>query len=105
VPRETLVECLERDAQAPTGGGAEDWRFVVVGDPAVRARVAQVYLRAYRTHVEQPLAENLDHPVARVRLRAVGDAATDRMLAGAKHLGENIGRAPWLVIPCACGDR
>jgi hypothetical protein len=77
---------------------------VVVGDPALRARGGGLAARP-SDHVEQPLAENLDHPVARRRLRAVRDAATERMLAAAKHLRENIGRAPWLVIPCARGDR
>lgn len=101
VARETLVQCLDLALQAPTGGGAEDWRFVVVGDAEVRARLGELYLRAYREHVERPLAESLDHPVARGRLRATRDGATARMLDGARILAENLGRAPYLVIPCA----
>jgi hypothetical protein len=64
---------------------------VVVGDPAVSALVvAEVYLRANRSHVEQPLAENLDHPVAltlaveagsRIGDAVVGPAVRDERVA------------------------
>jgi len=101
VPREVLEECFALALQAPTGGGAEDWRFVVVGDEDLRRRVGEIYLRAFREHVEKPLTESLDHPVVRGRLRAARDERTERMLAGARHLAHNIHRAPWLVIACA----
>lgn len=99
VPRGTLLECLELALQAPTGGNAQDWRFVVVGDPAVRTAVGALYRECFERYVREPLAAGLDAPAARGRLDT--SAAVERLLAGAAYLAENIGRAPWLVLACA----
>ncbi|MEV4846952.1 nitroreductase family protein [Micromonospora matsumotoense] len=38
-----IGECLQLAVQAPTGGGAEDWRWLVVGDPTLKAELATLY--------------------------------------------------------------
>ena len=44
VPIGLIGECLQLAVQAPTGGGAEDWRWlVVVGDPTLKAELATLY--------------------------------------------------------------
>lgn len=107
VPLEVVGECLQVALQAPTGGHAEDWRFVVVGDPDLKERLGAIYRRNYETHVLAPLrgAAGVDDPAVAGRL-GVGEGGrptgrTERILAGADHLAENIGRAPWLVLACA----
>ncbi len=106
VPVEVVGECLQIALQAPTGGHAEDWRFVVVGDPDLKQRIGEIYLRNYEAHVLAPLrCTGVDDPAVAGRL-GVGDsgrptARTERILAGADHLARNIGRAPWLVLACA----
>ncbi len=40
VPRSTLERLLDAARWAPTAGGLEPWRFVVVTDPAVRGALA-----------------------------------------------------------------
>lgn len=99
VPRSVIEECLELALQAPTGGNAQDWRFVVIGDEATRAAVASVYRACFDSYVRRPLAVGLDAPAARGRIDTSEAAA--RMLAGAEYLAENIHRAPWLVLACA----
>ncbi|WP_433063461.1 nitroreductase family protein [Dactylosporangium sp. CS-033363] len=101
-------ECLELALQAPTGGGAEDWRWVVVGAPEVKQALAAMYLEAYLEYVHKPLhsAEGTGHGTVKGRLGGVGadggvEPKIQRMLDGAEHLAHNIGRAPYLVIPCA----
>ncbi|GII78556.1 oxidoreductase [Sphaerisporangium rufum] len=55
VPRELVLDCLRLALQAPTGGDAEDWRFVLVGDPATRARIGEEYRRLFDLHVRPRL--------------------------------------------------
>lgn len=108
VPVEVVGECLQLALQAPTGGHAQDWRWLVVADPELKAELGRLYLRGYEEYVLEPLrsAEGTDSAVVRGRLGGVGpdgkvDARTQRILEGADHLARNIGRVPVLVIPCA----
>ena len=39
VPPEVSEDCLRAAGTAPSGANMQPWRFVVVGDPAVAARV------------------------------------------------------------------
>ncbi|GHJ15981.1 MULTISPECIES: nitroreductase family protein [unclassified Micromonospora] len=108
VPIGLIGECLQLALQAPTGGGAEDWRWLVVGDPALKAELATLYHAAYLTYVHEPLHSEAGAESETVRGRLGGvdghgtvSARTARILRGAEHLARTIGRAPYLVIPCA----
>lgn len=85
----TVLECIELAVQAPTGGGREGWRWVIVVDPEQRAAVAEVY-----------------RSVAIDRFAATAAAATGRrrrLYEDAVYLAENLHRAPVLVVPCVAG--
>ncbi|MDZ7676481.1 MAG: nitroreductase family protein [Acidimicrobiales bacterium] len=41
-----IEHCLRAAVQAPNGGNVQPWQFVVLTDPAVRSRVAEVVQRA-----------------------------------------------------------
>ena len=43
VEREVLLECIEVAVQAPTGAMGENWRFIVVETPDVKAEIATLY--------------------------------------------------------------
>ncbi len=103
VPIEVIGECLQLALQAPTGGAAEDWRWLVVASPERKDELARLYLSAYREYVEKPLrsAAGTDNPMVKGRLGGAGSERTARILRGAEHLAHTIGRAPYLVIPCA----
>ncbi|MFT4008968.1 MAG: nitroreductase family protein [Nocardioidaceae bacterium] len=108
VSPEVIGECLQLALQAPTGGHAQDWRWVVIGDPQLKAELGRLYLAGYEEYVLKPLqsAEGTDGQIVRGRLGGVGpdgrpDARTAKILRGADHLARNIGRAPYLVIPSA----
>jgi nitroreductase len=100
VDERVVLECLELALQAPTGGNAEDWRFVLIGDPGVRRRIAEVYRDCFEEYVARPLAA-AGYGAPEVRGRLGRSEATERILAGARYLAENIGRAPWLLLACA----
>ncbi|SEG86385.1 Nitroreductase [Thermomonospora echinospora] len=108
VPVGVIGECLQLALQAPTGGNAEDWRWVVVGDTERKAELAELYLAAYEEYVCKPLhsAAGAEAQEVKGRLGGVGadgqvSDRTRRILRGADHLARTIGRAPYLVIPCA----
>lgn len=101
VARDLVLACLRLAVQAPTGGNAQDWRFVLIGDSAVRRGVAEIYLRNYREHVQAPL-DRAGYQADEVRGRLdPSDAGNVRMLDGARHLAQHVGEAPWLVLACA----
>ncbi|MBO2447816.1 nitroreductase family protein [Actinomadura barringtoniae] len=108
VPLDVIGECLQLALQAPTGGDAQDWRWVVVADPERKAALADLYLAAYEEHVLAPLNGSAGTEGREVKGRLGGVGAdgqvserTQRILRGADHLARTIGRAPYLVIPCA----
>lgn len=108
VPMQVLGECLQLALQAPTGGGAEDWRWMVVADPQLKAGLAALYFAAYDKYVYQPLHSEAGTENATVRGRLGGvqpdgsvTPRTQRILDGADHLARTLERAPYLVIPCA----
>lgn len=85
-----IADCLRLALQAPTGGNRQNWRFVVVTDPELRAGIAEYYRRSALPY-----------------LQAGQDAArTDqqhRVSSSALFLAENMHRVPVLVLPCVIG--
>jgi nitroreductase len=90
VDREVILECLRLAVQAPTGSNLQSWRWVVVTDEALRARVGDVYKRAigpYNAFWNQSI-----DPANR-SLRKVVDSSI--------FLEQILPRVPVHVIPCA----
>ena len=108
VPLDIVGECLQLAVQAPSGGDAQDWRWVVVADPQRKAAIADLYLSAFEEYVLTPLTGSAGTGDEKVKGRLGGlgpdgrmSLRTERILRGAQHLAANIGRAPYLVLPCA----
>ena len=98
VAPEVIRECLELATQAPTGGNAQGWQFVVVTDPELRRGLGDIYRRGwviYRAEREaEGVAAGLKPEVAQTQARVL-DSAT--------YLAEHIHEAPVLLIPCHMG--
>jgi nitroreductase len=95
VEREVLEECLAIAQQAPTGGNAQAWAFVVVTDADKRAALADLYRRgwdAYRSRPSWSASRRYDDP-ARQRLQR-------RITGSAKHLADTLQDVPVHVVPC-----
>jgi nitroreductase len=84
VEREVLQACLEVAVQAPNGGNANRYHFVVVSDPGTRARVAAIYSRAYDEHDRTP-----------------GDVSP--LALSADYLADHLHEVPILIIVCQEG--
>lgn len=88
-------ECLEIALQAPSGGNAQRWHWVVLTDPERRAAVGELYRRAVEGYLEPDEAvakQYADDPV-----RA---AAQLRIAASTRYLGDHMGEVPVLVVGC-----
>ena len=90
VERQVLLDCISVAQQAPTGGNSQRWAFVVVTDPAKRARIAEIYRAACGASFEE----------SKERAKARGDARTARVYDGAAYLADVLHRVPVHVIPC-----
>ena len=90
VEREVILDCIRIAQQAPTGGNAQNWHFVVVMDAAKRAQLAEIY-----------------RSVGETMLRHQRDTATNpqtrRVYESAVFLAEHMGEVPALVVPCGRG--
>jgi nitroreductase len=85
VPLDLVRECLEIATQAPSGSNSQQWHWIVITDPAVRAQIGDYYRRV----AERYLAAQ--HPV---------DDAGQRLKDSAAYLAEHIDEVPVLMLAC-----
>jgi nitroreductase len=93
VPREVILDCIRLSQQAPTGGNAQTWRWVVVTDAGKRRALADIYREVGSVYFPQAIG----------RAEATGEAQTARVYESALYLAEHMHEAPALVIPCLVG--
>src|ERR1700710_2609763 len=55
VEREVLLECLRLAVQAPTASNRQNWRWMIVTDPALRLQVADYYRAAALPYLGESL--------------------------------------------------
>ncbi len=97
VPRDVVERCILAGATAPNGANRQPWRFVVVGDPALKRRIREEAEREERAFY--------------------AERAPQEWLDALAHLGTDahkpfLERAPWLIVifgeryeQCADGRR
>lgn len=87
VGREVILECLRIAMQAPTASNAQDWRWLVITDPAKRAAIAEIYRSVGDRYLPAMAA-------------AEKDPQTRRVLDSAVSLTSILADVPVHVIPC-----
>ena len=55
-----IRECLRIGLQAANGSNQQNWRWLVVADPALRAEIAELYRKAYLLRVGGQLFADID---------------------------------------------
>jgi nitroreductase len=79
-------DCVRIALQAPTGGNAQRWHWMVVTEPALREAIAERYRLSWQAYSGA---------------RGSGpDAGAQRVADSAAHLAEVLGQVPVLLIPC-----
>lgn len=85
-----ILTIVEAATKAATGGNSQPVRWLVVTDADKRRRLGDIYRECWG-------------PVG-ARYRATDpDETTSRILSSADHLGEHMGEAPVIIIPCSKG--
>jgi nitroreductase len=96
VPDSVIRQLLDLAICAPSGGNRQGWSFVVVRDPATRARLGELYREAWGELIKLPYYADAS--------KAPTDSPAGRMLASARHLSEHLGEAPVLILACIAVD-
>ena len=90
IPDTDLQDILEAAIRAPNGGNRQPWRFVVLKDPALRAKLAELYHEAWwAKRRDEGIKGPEDIPSGRNAQRS------------AMRLANEISQAPVIVLLCA----
>ncbi|HYB41517.1 MAG TPA: nitroreductase family protein [Candidatus Methylomirabilis sp.] len=92
IPDALLRQIMDAAICAPSGGNRQGWRFVVVRDPARRARLGELYREGWGELTRLPY-------YAGAAKEPPGSPAR-KMLDSAAHLSEHMGEAPVLILAC-----
>lgn len=92
VPDEVLFQLFDAAIRAPSGGNAQDWRFVVVRDPSVKAAIGGWFWEAWQRYQPEYAADptKIDALPRRRRLT----------MRSTEHLARHVAEAPVIVAPC-----
>ncbi|MGH2587214.1 MAG: nitroreductase family protein [Dehalococcoidia bacterium] len=92
VPDEVLFQAFDATVRAPSGGNAQDWRFVLIREPAVKAAIGGWFQEAWQRYQPEYAADpsKLDALPRHRRLP----------LRSAAYLAEHVAEAPVIVAPC-----
>ncbi len=96
IPADVQQRILDAAVRAPSGGNTQNWRFLVVDDPAIRAQLGPIYRRClgqlwetiYKDRMEAAQA-NPDDPANKQSLI---------MQRSAQHLADNFEVYPMLLF-------
>ena len=92
VDNDIIYECIDIAEQAPSGGNQGSRRWVVVRDPAVKAKIAELYMA---TGGEFMIG-------ARDKIAGTGHPQ-ERVMQSAAYLAEHLAEVPAIVIPTIIG--
>lgn len=93
VPDEIITQCIDLAEQAPSGGNITSRRWLVIRDPEVKTKIADLYREAGGASIIK----------AAEQLKGSG-THRERTTASAAHLAQNMERVPVLVIPTIWGE-
>ena len=87
VPDDVLRRCIELAEQTPSGGNITSRRWLIIRDPEVKARLAELYRAAGGDGIIERAEQ----------LRGTG-SSEERVAVSAAHLAANLERVPVLVL-------
>ena len=105
VPQALIEDAIEIALQAPTGANTQTWRFMVVTDAALKARIADYYRLGAEAYAAGKTALSRtgvtmmrEYPVEDLRQQQ-----RDSLFKSGGFLMENLQRVPAYIIPCIEG--
>jgi len=88
-----VLHLIELALKAPTGSNAQNWEFVVVRDPAVRAKLARLNRQAW----------NLYGGLGRWLVKRSGDEGMRKILDAVQWQADHFEEIPVIVVACLRG--
>ena len=97
IPEDVLFQILDAAIRAPTGQNAQDWRFLIVTDAAVKQRMQDWALEGWdrysRRYADDPAQIDALPRSQRLSLRSV------------EHLAHHLAEAPAVILVCGLHGR
>jgi len=90
VERDVVLDCIRLAVQAPTGGNAQGWRWLVIDDQETKHALGELYQRMATRYLGSYRSGQTTEQ-------------TTRVLDSADYLATVLGRVPVLVVPCIKG--
>ncbi len=84
VPQEVIERILAAAVRAPNGGNRQSWSFIVIRDPAIKAKFGEWYLESWQTSYVPNLGQTTPTPT----------------MQSAEHLAYHLADAPVLILGC-----
>lgn len=88
-----VLHLIELATKAPTGSNAQNWEFILVKDPRVKARLARLNRNAFRVY----------GAIGRRVVERSGDEKMMRTLKAAQWQADHFADVPVLVVACVKG--
>ena len=85
-----IRDCVRIACQAANGSNQQSWRWLVVSDPGLRARIGDLYRDAYLTVTGGAMVAGMFE----------ADSDAGRLMSSTEWLVEHMAKVPLLVIPC-----
>src|SRR5947209_1898408 len=93
VPDDVLLRCIELALKAPTGSNAQNWEWIIVRDPEVKAKLGRLNRRAWT------LYGGIGRRINR------GNEKMLRVIDAVEWQADHYDDIPALVVPCLRGMR
>lgn len=98
LPDEVAAAMLDAAIRAPSGGNTQNWRFLVVTDPAIRQALAPIYAAAF-TQLQSTVYKG-----RREAAEAAGDEDALRVMKSSHWLADNAGQVPMWFLAFSRND-
>jgi nitroreductase len=102
IPADVQARILDAAIRAPSGGNSQGWRFLLVDDPNVKAKLGPLYRDAISKLWEFGYRDRLER--ARATPGDPESASLLRVQASAQHLADHFESVPLFLIAFARGD-
>jgi nitroreductase len=102
IPLDVQARILDAAIRAPSGGNAQGWRFLLVDDPDIKARLGPLYRDAIGKLWETVYAPQLER--ARAEPDDPGSAALLSVVSSAQHLADHFEAVPLYLLGFSRGD-
>ncbi|MFM9034237.1 MAG: nitroreductase family protein [Mycobacterium sp.] len=105
---DTLVlRCIELALRAPTGANGQNWEFIVVKDPVVKAKLARRYRQAWNVYYRTVIRKVAEHDESMAKTARAVQWQVDHfadlpvLVVACLRLTVKEGRVPYLPMPHA----